>query len=176
MKILKKVLVALAVLVALFFAVGLLLPSKYGTERSVEIEAPPEEVFDHVNNLQANQAWSPWAAMDPSLKVTYSSTAAVGEGAWYEWKGEASGNGRLTILKSIRPKRIENELDFKEQGKGMGFWTFEPTEKGTVVTWRMEGDAGNDIIGRWFGLMIDTLVGPQFEDGLARLAKVSEGR
>ena len=68
-----------------------------------------------------------------------------------------------------------NELDFMENGKGKGYWTFEATQAGTIATWRMEGDAGSDPVGRWFGFFIDGFVGPMFEDGLARLKKVSEG-
>ncbi|MEQ8276755.1 MAG: SRPBCC family protein [Deltaproteobacteria bacterium] len=174
MKLLKKLLLAIVVLVLLLVGSAFLLPAKYGVERSVEIAASPEKVFDHVNHLQKNEAWSPWAAADPSIKTTYSSSVAKGVGAWYSWTSENSGDGKLTIEVSEPPKRIVNELDFMENGKGKGYWTFEATKAGTIATWRMEGDAGNDPVGRWFGFFIDGFVGPMFEDGLARLKKVSE--
>ncbi len=175
MKIVKKLLIAIVVLALLLVGIGFLLPQKYGVERSLAISAPPETVFDHVNHLQKNEAWSPWAASDPTIKTTYSSSVAQGVGAWYSWTSENSGDGKLTIEVSDRPKRIVNNLDFMESGSGKGYWTFEATNDGTIVTWRMEGDAGNDPIARWFGVFMDGFVGPHFDDGLARLKKVSEG-
>lgn len=174
MKILKKLAIAVVALVLLLVAVGFVLPAKYATERSLVIDAPAEKIFDHVAHLQANEAWSPWIAQDPTIKTTYSSTKAVGVGAWSSWTSENSGSGKMTIEVADRPHRIVNDLDFGQQGRGKGLWTFEAAGEKTKVTWRMEGDAGDDIVGRWFGTMIDTFVGPSFELGLNRLKEVCE--
>src|SRR6185503_6992172 len=43
MKILKKILIALAVLIGVLVLVGFVLPGKYQVSRSVDIKAPPEK-------------------------------------------------------------------------------------------------------------------------------------
>jgi len=42
------------------------------------------------------------------------------------------------------------------------------------ATWGFHNDIGFNPIGRFFGLMMDGMLGPDYEDGLARLKKVAE--
>src|SRR5690606_16939708 len=42
------------------------------------------------------------------------------------------------------------------------------------VTWSMQADMGNNPIGRWMGLMMDSIVGADYETGLASLKKLVE--
>ncbi len=62
---LKKILIGLAVLVALFVVVVALQPSEFQVERTATIAAPPADVFAQVNDLHKWDAWSPWAKLDP---------------------------------------------------------------------------------------------------------------
>jgi hypothetical protein len=43
-----------------------------------------------------------------------------------------------------------------------------------IGTWTNEGEMGGNPINRWFGLMMDRMVGPDFEAGLANLKKLAE--
>ena len=45
------------------------------------------------------------------------------------------------------------------------------TDSVTNVKWVMEGDMGNNPIKKYFGLMMDKMMGPDFENGLKNLAK-----
>ena len=54
------------------------------------------------------------------------------------------------------------------------FWQFEPTEEGTRATWANEGEVGYPL-GRYFGLFLDGMMGPDFERGLKNLKRVCEG-
>ena len=171
-KALKIFLIAIASLVALVVGGGFLLPSEYAAERSIEIEAEPQAVFDMVADLEVNQQWSPWKFNDPSIDVTYGDKK-VGEGASYSWTSENSGVGTLKIAKADPPNSITNDLDFDGQ-LATATWTFEKTDKGTKVTWGISGDNGMNPIGRWFGLMLDSMVGPDFELGLSRLKEHAE--
>ncbi len=49
-----------------------------------------------------------------------------------------------------------------------------PDGNGTRVTWTNEGDMGGNPVNRYFGLMMDRLVGPDFEAGLANLKGLAE--
>lgn len=170
---LKKILFTILGIVLLLVIVGFFLPSEYHAERSITIQAPVATVFDLVNNLENWKNWSPWQQDDPTLKVAYGEKTA-GVGASYSWVSENSGQGTLTIEKSIENQTIETDLDFKSEGEAKGRWTFEQTGEGVKVTWEIHGDAGYNLINRYFGLMIDTFVGPYFEKGLANLKKVAE--
>lgn len=170
---LKKILLGLAVFVALVFIVGLALPSDFAVERSAMIAAPPERVFQEVNSLQRWPAWSPWIARDPSIQNTYSGPAE-GVGATVTWTSDDSGEGTQTITVSDPPKRIETKLDFGSMGTSKASWTFSPEGNGTKVTWTLQGDAGGPL-GGYFAMKMDDWVGADYEDGLARLKRHVEG-
>ena len=173
MRILKRILVGLAIFMALFFLIGSMLPTRYETERSIVISAPVEKVFDQVNDLKKNENWSPWIRADDTMKLEFGSQT-TGQGAHYSWTSENSGSGKLAISKSVANERIETDIDFIEQGKASGYWKFEPSGETVKVTWGFYGE-NEDVLGRYFGLMMDTLVGADFEKGLAELKRVSEG-
>ncbi|MGB0678911.1 MAG: SRPBCC family protein [Polyangiales bacterium] len=165
--------IVLAGLVALLVLVGLFLPSTYAVERSLTMHAPAALIFAQVDDLKKNRAWSPWHAADKTLQVTYGERT-VGVGASSHWHGESSGKGRMKVTKSVPARRIEIHLDF-EEGQADSFWRFDAKGKHkTEVTWGMAGDSGWNLMGRYFGLCMDRMVGPYYEDGLRRLKKVSE--
>ncbi len=172
-RIVIRILAGLGIVLALFLLVGLFLPSGYEVERSLSMDAKPAVIFNLVNNLRENEKWSPWQAADPSLKTTYGGPEA-GQGAWATWQGDESGEGKMTIVESQSPARIVIDLDFKEQGQAQAYWRFREKGQSTEVTWGMQGDSGWNIIGRYFGLCIDGMVGSYYEDGLQRLKKVAE--
>lgn len=173
MRALKVIIGLLIAAVLIVLGVGLFLPNEYRVERSIEIEAAPEVVFDQVSALKNWTAWSPWMAKDPSIENSYSGPEA-GVGAKVTWTSEDSGNGSQTITFSDRPKRIETHLDFGDMGKPKADWTFEPSGEGTQVTWGLSGTASGPL-GGYFAKMMDGWVGPDYEDGLRRLKKVVEG-
>lgn len=169
----KKTIVGSIVILIAFSLIGYLLPAKYEATRTIQIVAPVEVVFDYVNNLSKNEAWSPWLAADPEMKITYN-TVPAGVGARYDWDGLRSGKGAALITESVMNEKIEMDLDFGEDGVANGFWTFNVNGDTVAATWGMRSDAGMNPLARYFGLMMDRMVGPHFEDGLTRLKKVSE--
>ena len=66
---LKKILIALAAIIAVFLIVVALQPSEFHVERTATITAPPATVFDQVNDFHKWDAWSPWAKLDPNAKI-----------------------------------------------------------------------------------------------------------
>lgn len=168
-----KVIIGVLVAVTLLaVGIGLFLPKTYRVERSIEIDAPPTAVFDHVDALRNWDAWSPWLAADPTVENTFSGPE-FGVGAKVTWTSEDSGTGSQTITLSERPTRIETRLDFGEMGQPGAYFTFEPRGDGTLVTWGLAGTAGS-ALGGYFAQIMDRLVGPQYEDGLQRLKEVVE--
>lgn len=172
MKTLKVVSVVLVTLLLVFVVGGLVMPKGYHVARSERIQAPVQIVFDQVNDLRNWEAWSPWNAADPTMKITYSEQP-VGEGGSYSWKGDAAGEGNLTIVRSVVPSRIETTIDFGDMGSAGGFWDFSHADGVTIITWGFSGE-NSGILGAWFTLMMDGMVGPQFEEGLRGIKKIAE--
>ncbi len=172
MRVLKIAVLIIIALSILIFGIGAFLSKEFSVERSIEINAAPEVVFDEVNSLKNWNAWSPWLARDPSIQNTYSGPDS-GVGAMVTWTSEKSGSGTQTITKSERPTRIETALDFGDMGQPSSGWTFAPSGDGTKATWGLSGEAVGPL-GGYFAKMMDGWVGEDYEDGLARLKQVVE--
>lgn len=175
MRIVKNILIALIVLIVVLAGIGFMLPSAYKVERSVTIAAPADVVFDQVNDLKKNEAWSPWMKNDPSLQITYSGPEA-GKGATSSWTSKKSGNGSQTITESVPGKSINTFLDFHEMGNAQGAWSFSEEGGNTKVTQIMAGDAGKNPFRHLMNLAMDKMIGKYFEQGLGALKDVSEKR
>lgn len=172
MRVLKIAVLVIVALSILVFGIGSFLSKEFRVERSIEIDAAPEVVFDEVNSLKKWNAWSPWLARDPSIENTYAGPDS-GVGATVTWTSDESGNGTQTITKSERPSRIEMALDFGDMGQPNADWSFEPSGAGTEVTWGLSGEAAGPL-GGYFAKMMDGWVGEDYEDGLQRLKQVIE--
>ena len=168
MKTLKIIGIVLAVLIILFFGIALLLPSDVHVERSLVIPASSEVVYNQINDLQQWQKWSPWHQMDPNMKVTYEGESK-GEGASYSWSSDKVGNGKLTIVEAHPHQYIATDLDFTGQGKARAYYRFENSSEGTLVTWGFDADMGQNPIAKYMGLMMDSMIGSDFEKGLQNL-------
>jgi hypothetical protein len=55
-----------------------------------------------------------------------------------------------------------------------GSLQYRPVDGGTEVVWTMTGDNGMNILARYFGFLMPSMIGPMFEEGLTRLKMISE--
>ena len=176
---LKKILIALVVLLAALAAVIALQPPTFRVSRSTTIAAAPGEVFAQVNDFHNWQAWSPWLKLDPAVKTVYEG-AASGTGAIFRWTGNSAvGEGSMALVDSQPPSQIRIKLAFVKPYASTADTLFEfaPAGAGTAVTWTMSGE--NDFISKGFCLFtggMDKMIGPDFEKGLAQLKTVVEGK
>lgn len=172
---LKKVGIGLSALVLLLVIAIALQPAHFAIQRATTIQAPPAAVIAEIQDLRAWEAWSPWAKSDPQMRQSYAGPAA-GVGAESSWEGPKAGKGRMTITAVKPDQEVDIALQFVEPMKADNtvVFTLAPDAGGTTVTWRMEGD--NGFIGKAFSLFadLDTMVGADFERGLAALKSVVE--
>ncbi len=175
MQILKKLLIGLLALVVLLVVVGLLLPGSTHVERSIVISAPQSTVFALVNGFARFNEWSPWAKIDPQTQYTYDGPAQ-GVGAHQGWQSDHRdvGSGSQTITASEPYSRVESDLDFGPQGTAQAFFDLTPEGDAVNVTWGFDTSFGMNLVGRYFGLMMDGFLGPQYEEGLAGLKSLAE--
>jgi hypothetical protein len=176
---LKKILIALVVVVAALAVVIALQPSTFRISRSATIAAAPADVFAQVNDFHNWQAWSPWLKLDPAAKTAYEG-AASGNGAVFKWWGNSDvGEGSMTVVDSQPPSRIGITLAFVKPFASTADTVFEfrPAERGTAVTWTMSGE--NNFISKGFCLFMggmDKMIGPDFEKGLGQMKTLVEGK
>lgn len=171
----KKILGGLIAVIFFALVVGLLLPSKIHVERSIVINAPPSTVFALINDFHKFNLWSPWAKLDPNTQYTFSGPDS-GVGAKMEWRSENRdvGNGQHQIMVSKPDQHIQTALDFGDMGTAFATFDLAATGAGTRVTWGFDRDNGYNMMGRYFGLMMDKMIGPDFERGLANLKTLAE--
>jgi hypothetical protein len=169
----RTFLFSLAGLLALFFIVGMLLPGGYTVERTVAINAPAEKVYAQIIDLQAWQKWSPWAKQDPEAKYTYGQN--MQNQPFMEWTGDQIGMGRLDVIRTTPNEKIETNLHFYSpyEGSSFGTWLLVSDQKTTVLTWRNQGQL-EGFISKYYGLIIDSTLGKDFEKGLANIKAIVE--
>jgi uncharacterized protein YndB with AHSA1/START domain len=173
----KKILVAVSVVVLVFIGVVITRPDDFRVSRAATISAPPSTVFAQVNNLHKWEAWSPWAKLDPAAKNSFDGPPS-GTGASMSWAGNNQvGEGKMTITESRPDDFIQFQLDFIKPFKGSNQAEFTFKAEGsnqTVVTWTMTGQ--NNFLSKAVGLFMDcdAMVGGQFEQGLTSLKTVAE--
>jgi len=168
---LKKIVVILLVLVFAFGGFVAYRPSIYRVERSAVVRAPAAEVYSRVADLTKWEGWSPWAKLDPAMKLDYSGTPGT-VGSTYHWKGnDKVGEGRMTVKGLTPDRQVVIELQFLKPWEQTSLTTFDlaPDPAGTKVTWSMTGQ--HDFIGKLFAVFMDMdgMVGPDFEKGLTAL-------
>jgi hypothetical protein len=174
---LETVLLIIGVLIAVVPVLVLRRPDEFRVTRSAVIDAAPQAVFEHVNDLEKWQAWSPWARMDPDAETRFEGPKA-GEGATVYWDGKKTGRGGMTVIESRAPSFVRFRLDFVKPMKATNTaeFTFAPEGERTKVTWAMYGP--NNFMGKLVGLVMncEKMVGGQFEDGLKYLNEAAGPR
>jgi Polyketide cyclase / dehydrase and lipid transport len=172
----KKVLLGLVAVIAIFLAVAAMQPADFRISRSATIAAPPSALFEQINDLLKFQDWNPWAKLDPNAKMTYTGPPS-GVGSAYSWAGNGEvGEGTMTITESRPGELVRAKMEFNKpmQATNIAEFTFKPEGDKTLMTWSMSGT--NGLVAKAFGLLIDCdkMVGSEFEKGLAKLKSITE--
>ncbi len=170
MKILKTILIVLVVLVALAAIIGMFMSPDVHVERSMDMKASPDAVYNQVADLKMWDNWMPWNKLDPNWEKTYGEKTS-GEGAFYSWKSSKSdvGQGSITITKAVPNEMVETNLHFEGQGDAKGGYKIEKSDAGTHFTWSMDMNMGSNPFKRLMGGMMDKMMGPWFDKGMHSL-------
>jgi Polyketide cyclase / dehydrase and lipid transport len=174
--IMKKVLLALLIIVAVLAIIVAFRPSEFSYSRSATISAPAAKVFALVHDFHEWEAWSPWAKLDTNAVVSFEGPSS-GVGATFRWAGNKEvGEGSQTIIESELDQRIAIRLEFLKPFQATNYTEFQFEEKDgqTTVTWNMTGN--NNFMGKLFSLFgdCDAMIGSQFEQGLANMKSIAE--
>lgn len=168
---LKKIFLLLALLLVALLTVIYLQPADFRVERTLQLTAPKEKLFEYVNDQRKFNLWNPWLKLDPNCKVDYEGPA-TGVGSKSSWKGDSNvGAGISTISESKPNELVRFHMDWLEPMTGTSTvdFIFKPQGDKTAVTWAMYGQ--NDFMGKAISLIMscEDICGTQFEKGLAAL-------
>ena len=175
MRLISRLLLALSALIVILAIASFFLPQKQNVKRSVDISAPAESIYPYLANPQKFSKWSPWSKIDPQMKIQFVGETS-GKGAKMTWQSDQTsvGSGTWTIVEATENKSVNVEMDFADQGLATSFFTLEPSATITQVTWGFENDAGMNPLMRWMGLLMDKMVGTEYEKGLIALKSLVE--
>jgi effector-binding domain-containing protein len=170
----KKLLIATSVLLITFVGCK---PKQYDVSREIVINAPIEAIFEQVNTIKKQEAWSPWEKMDPNMTKTFEGPEA-GVGAKYSWSGNDSvGTGSMELIESNFPSSVNFTLTFTSPWESVSgiYWNFEPSDDGVKVKWGNKGELPGYLF--WMSEKdMDDAMGKDFESGLQSLKELVEAQ
>jgi hypothetical protein len=125
MKILKRIGIAIVILIALPFVIALFIPRTYTVSVSETINRPKQVVFDYVRMLDNQKQYSVWVMADPNLNPVITGTdGTVGVIQKWNSKMDEVGEGEQEIT-ALTPDRMDLEIRFKRP--------FESTARGADI-------------------------------------------
>lgn len=168
-----KMIAGLVLALAVVFVVGgLLLPDKVHVERAIEIDRPPAEVYAVLNGFGRFNEWSPWLDFDPTAEYRFEGPVS-GIGARMAWHGD-KGGGSQEIVAVVDGAQIDVALDFGSDGQALAHYLMQPHGGGTWLVWSFDTEFQGSLVGRWFGLAFDRMIGADYERGLQQLKVLLE--
>lgn len=173
---LRKILIALAALIALFVVIVAMQPSDFRVERTATIAAPQASLFEQVNDLRKWEAWSPWAKLDPDAKVSFEGPDS-GQGAAMSWAGnEKVGKGKMWIVESRPNDAVKLKADWVEpyEGSSNSEFAFKGEGEKTEVSWTMSSQ--HNFLEKAMCLIMNgkKMIGDDMEKGLAQMKASAE--
>jgi carbon monoxide dehydrogenase subunit G len=165
---------ALLGLFLIFVGGSYVLPGTAHVERQTVVAVTPDKVFAIVSDLQRAKEWQTWFSLDPAMQVTITGNGpGVGQKLAWSSNNPQVGTGTQETTEFVQDQKVVAALDFGPMGKAKATVLLAPEGSGTKVTWAFDTDL-KSAVERWFGLMFDRMIGPDFEKGLASLKATAE--
>lgn len=173
---LKKIALVVLALIAVLLIYAATRPDTFRVERTARIQAPADKIHPLIDDFHRWSTWSPYEKLEPDMKRTFGG-APAGKGATYAWEGkDKAGAGRMEITESTPASKVAIKLDFIKpfEGHNVAEFTLQPQGDATQVTWAMYGPSPYmaKLMGIFFNM--DTMIGKDFEVGLANLKTATE--
>jgi hypothetical protein len=176
MRILRNVVIAVAVILVLLLAIAFFLPATFSVQRSAVIAASSELIYAKFVTPRTWATWSAWTTeADPTLVYAYAGPDS-GVGAIMKFTAKKMGNGELEIVEAVPGQAVGYAL--RMTGTDMevsGRVTLDPAEGGTKVTWRDTGNLGRNVLLRYLGPMLDKNLAAAYERSFAGLRRETRG-
>lgn len=173
----QKLLYGIGLFLALLIVIGLALPRHSRVEVSTQVDANPATVFALVNDFHRVSLWSPKTETDPNARIVYAGPDR-GVGARVTWDGTVVGSGTQTIVESRPYEYVATLINAGEPGEARTWFELSDDElndgSGTLVRWGFEHDYGFNLVGRYFGPILNGVIRREHEAGLVSLTELAE--
>ena len=164
----KKIAIALVILIAIVILLGLVLPTEFEVSRSEMISAEPEKIHVFVDNLYKWDSWNLWRK-DYSYPFVRKGDITSGVGAQLSW----THNGMqcsLTFTQSSPDKGIEYRLFLNNKKTKYDYSIqYDKVGESTKVVWTIKGDWDYYTGGGYQALLADYAIGQNLERDLRKL-------
>lgn len=174
---LLEILISLAIVVALFLLVALVLPSHRHLEKQVETNRKMTIVYDTLNSLRRFKDWNPLVLRDPRMQLQFSGPASgvgarmdytsdkpqLGQGSWEITATEPRASVTYALVNPQRGHDKTSTFELKPTGRG---------GRNVEITQTYDVDYGWDLLGRYAGLYVSRHVGDDMDLGLQRLSNL----
>jgi len=178
MKILKRILIAIGIIIAIPLIIALFTKKEYAVERQITINKPKQEVFDYLKLLKNQDNYSKWAMMDPNMKKEFRGTdGTVGFVSAWDSQDKNVGKGEQEIKKITEGERLDFELRFLEpfEATDNAFMTTTAVnENQTNVVWGFNGKMAYPMNFMLLLMDMETMLGGDLQTGLDNLKVVLE--
>ncbi len=178
MKILKKILIGLAILIALVLITALFVKNDYTIEREIVINKPKHEVFDYIKLLKNQAYYSKWVMQDPNVKREEKGTdGTVGYITSWDSDHKEVGKGEQEIKGIVDGERLDLALHFIKpfEGRATAYMITETvTENQTKVKWGFNGSMPYPFNIMRIIMNIEKQLGGDLTLGLTNLKSVLE--
>ncbi len=170
-----EILIALAIVAALFLLVGIVLPSSRHLSEQIESNRKMTIVYDTLNSVRRFRDWNPLVLHDPKMKLKLSGPdSGVGARLDYSSDNVQVGDGSWEIIANDPRRSVTYALTNPQRGtnKRMTFY-LKPTgrnNRNVEITQTYDVDYGWDLLGRYAGLYVSRHVGDDVKLGLDRLS------
>jgi uncharacterized protein YndB with AHSA1/START domain len=176
MKVLKAILLVLAILVGIFLLAGLFYPKTLTVEKERRIDASVGTVRQHLTEFRRYEVWWPWTRGGEDVAFRYE--GPMGEkGSRMEWDGSTEmGSGEVTLEKSGDPIVLRIHFKKPHESEIRSRFSLKEGEDGTVkLRWSMREELSWPTNAIPHVMNVDERLGSHFEKGLERLAEAVEG-
>jgi hypothetical protein len=180
MKIIKKILIVLVCLIAVFLIAALFVDKDYVVEREITINKPKQEVFEYVKHIKNQDAYSTWNMKDSTMKKEYRGTdGMVGFVSGWDSNNDDVGKGEQEIIKITEGERVDMELRFMrpyEMTNNAYMTTSSAGENQTTVKWGFNGRMNYPMNGMTLFMDFDEMMGKELLTGLENMKKILESK
>lgn len=172
-----EILIALAIVVALFLVIGLLLPSSRHLQEEVETNRKMSIVYDTISSMRRFDDWNVLPLQDPQMRTGLTGPE-TGVGAAFEYQSNERklGTGKWEIVDAVPGKSVTYRLENPQRGRNKTMtYTLQPTgrnNRNVKITSTYQVDYGWDILGRYQGLYVPRSVGDGMKMSLSRLSNM----
>ena len=177
MKILKKIVIVILALIAVYVILGLIGPSSYKITRSIKIAAPLYVVFNQTSIYANWAAWSPWAKLDAKAKYSIENDNQE-VGAAMSWVGdpESVGTGGMVTSEIEKNNKFYYDLTFVVpwEMKSHGGFNYLQEGDSILLEWFDSGEFAFMARPMMLFMDLEAELAPDFEKGLADIKKICE--